>query len=407
MLTVFGDESVDSPGQKVFVCAGLLGDEHQWAALRKAWTNRLNGKIFHASDCECDQKDFTDIPHTENLALYKDLTVILTKSGLIGFGVGIDLAGSKKYFPDTKEENPYLACFLRTVKYLAEKAQQCVPSSNVEVTFDQHPGNEYNAGLIYQYMKLESQGGDWSAGAILAEKVRFASRKEPGIQAADLWAREVMKGLEGYFENRPRRKSMSALEATGLFGADYLLEGFYKDLKAQYYALQQKTGIYPHGYAEWLGKRQDNESNRILYLMFTAQNEHGKTHIRSENGGAMSEKDKPTFDYFILLARESWEKNHTDLVLAKRVVEMGKLFGIDISLTPVAPRATESATPDVPKLHDKVHFLTGNAVGTITAITQGGAIIHIRLGATDRTLTVNDLKASPEHGAGHWNVISQ
>lgn len=121
----------------------------------------------------------------------------------------------------------------------------------------------------------------------------------------------------------------------------------------------------------------------------------------------MSEKDKPTFDYFILLARESWEKNHTDLVLAKRVVEMGKLFGIDISLTPVAPRATESATPDVPKLHDKVHFLTGNAVGTITAITQGGAIIHIRLGATDRTLTVNDLKASPEHGAGHWNVISQ
>lgn len=292
MLTVFGDESVDSIGQKVFATAGLLGDENQWHALRKAWTERLGGKIFHASDCECDQKDFKDVPHANNLELYKDLTIILARSGLIGFGVGIDLIGSKKYFPDTLEENPYLACFLRTVKFLAEKAQQCVPSSSVEVTFDQHPMNEYKAGLIYQYLKVESQG-DWSAGAILAEKVSFASRKEPGIQAADLWAREVMKGLEGHLENRPRRKSMLALGATNLFGADYLLEGFYKDMKAQYHKIQKQVGVYPHGYLQWLGNRQDNESNRILYIMFTAtQEQQGKGGSISHDDNAKIETEK-------------------------------------------------------------------------------------------------------------------
>jgi hypothetical protein len=110
---------------------------------------------------------------------------------------------------------------------------------------------------------------DWDPRALLAEKVSFASRKEIGIQAADLWAREIMKELEGHLEKRDRRKSMLALEATHLFGADLLLEGFYRGMRENYAKLQNELEVHPEGYRQWLGKRQDNESNRILYLMFT------------------------------------------------------------------------------------------------------------------------------------------
>jgi uncharacterized protein DUF3800 len=268
MLTVFGDESVDSTNQKVFATAALLGDENQWNALRDKWKDRTNGKVFHASDCECDHGDFKDNPHEENLRLYKDLAIILANSGLLGFGAAIDLAGLRKYFPDSREENPYLSCFLRTVKHLGERAQQCVPSYPVEIIFDQHPTNQFNAGLIYHYLKMNK---DWDPRALLAEKVSFASRKEIGIQAADLWAREIMKMLEGHLEKRDRRKSMLALENTHRFGADILLEGFYRGMRQNYPQLQKEFEVHPEGYLQWLGKRQDNESNRILYLMFTEE----------------------------------------------------------------------------------------------------------------------------------------
>ena len=54
------------------------------------------------------------------------------------------------------------------------------------------------------------------------------------------------------------------------------MEGFYKTMKSNYQNMQAQTGIYPEGYLKWLGKRQDNQSNRILYIMFTAQEEQGK-----------------------------------------------------------------------------------------------------------------------------------
>lgn len=274
MLTIFGDESVDLTGQKAFAVAGILGDKDQWAALREKWLKHTGGKVFHASDCECGRKDFKDIPHKDNLRLYKNLTILLADSGLIGFGVAIDLAGLKKHFPDSREENPYLSCFLRTVKNLAEQARKCIPSYQTEVVFDQHPENQYNAGLIYQYLKIHE---DWEPRELLTDRVSFASRKEIGIQAADLWAREILKELEKHLENKPEsRKSMLALKATHLFGADILLEGFYRGMRENYEKLQKELNVYPGGYVQWLNKRQDNESNRILYLMFTEQQEQAK-----------------------------------------------------------------------------------------------------------------------------------
>jgi hypothetical protein len=272
LLSVFGDESADSINQRVFAVAGLLGDEKQWASLNAAWVERTGGKVFHASDCESDGGDFIGIPHKENLELYKDLTGILANSKLIGFGVAIDLVGCRTHFPDMLEENPYLSCLLRVVKFLSEKAGQCVPSSDVEFTFDQNTSNEFNAGLIYQYLTMHP---DWKPRELVADKLSFATRKTVSIQAADLWAREVMKRLEWeLYQYAPvPRRSWTALYETRLYGADFLMEGFYKDLKSKIPVLEQQTGVKKADYRVWLKNRQDNQSNRILYLMYTEETE--------------------------------------------------------------------------------------------------------------------------------------
>jgi hypothetical protein len=270
MLSVFGDESIDATQQKVFAVAGLLGDESQWSNLRAIWVERTGGKVFHASDCESDHGEFKNTPHEENLRLYKDLSKILANSKLIGFGVAIDLAGCYRYFPDILEEQPYLTCFLRTVKYLSEKAALCIPASKIEFTFDSHRDYEHTAGLIYQYLRIHR---DWEPYDSIADKVSFASKDNVGIQAGDLWAREVMKYLEWelYRYAQYPRRSWTALYETHRFGADFIMEGFYKGLREKMPTLEKQAGISRDSYQKWLRKRQDNQSNRIEYLMCTEE----------------------------------------------------------------------------------------------------------------------------------------
>ena len=134
----------------------------------------------------------------------------------------------------------------------------------MEFTFDRNPESEFNAGLIYQYLSSQRE---WKEDVLSVDKISFASRKEVGIQAADLWAREVMKRLECELAGREPRRSFVALRSTHLFFANFLMEGFYKSLRQRIDSLVETEGNRPKAYREWLGKRADNQSNRIFYLM--------------------------------------------------------------------------------------------------------------------------------------------
>ena len=58
MLTVFGDESSDETGSRVFAVAGVIGRQEEWDELEKVWLKRTGGVIFHAADCDSDKGDF-------------------------------------------------------------------------------------------------------------------------------------------------------------------------------------------------------------------------------------------------------------------------------------------------------------------------------------------------------------
>ncbi len=127
------------------------------------------------------------MPENERYRLHRELTGLIAASGLIGYGHAIDLAGCRAVAPSVMQEfpdMPYYDCFLKTVIKLSDFAGLFVPRDTVAFTFDRHRETEYNAALLYAWMTAHKPK--------LAESVSFGNRSEPGIEAADLWARELM-----------------------------------------------------------------------------------------------------------------------------------------------------------------------------------------------------------------------
>jgi len=261
MLSVFGDESHDPTKARVFVVAGLLGDHNQWRSFREQWNTRLSGLVFHAADCESGYGEFREMPENDRHRLHRDLTGMVARSGLIGYGHAIDLAGCRTAAPTVLKEfpdMPYYDCFLRTVVKLSDFAAHFVPRDRVEFTFDQHRETQYNAGVLYEWMTAYKPD--------IAEKVSFASRKEVGIQAADLWARELMKRCDTHlFNDRARpRPQWNTLASTKRFQFHLNLG---RELAQTLDTTPMLPGFNHSEYERWraANKLTDNLSNRFRY----------------------------------------------------------------------------------------------------------------------------------------------
>lgn len=269
MVSVFGDESHDETKQRVFAVAALLGSQDEWDALESEWLPRTGGREFHAADCEGGHGEFAQTSHQENLALYRDLTKLIARTRMLGFGVGIDLAGFSEAFPDALPDYPYFMCFLRVIKDCAEAAYLLIPRETVKFTFDHRPDAEHHASSIYDYMTTQTE---WKSHSCLHGEVGFASRKVVPIQAADLLARETMKHLDNQLGlvQRPMRGSMRELDGTGRFRFTYHVAEYFQDLKSKMQTLENLTGLKESNYATWLKEHNvlDNRSNRLRYLIY-------------------------------------------------------------------------------------------------------------------------------------------
>jgi len=262
MLFAFGDESHDSTKERIFTVAGLLGDESQWASFREKWNSRLGGSVFHAADCDSGYGDFRGVSENERHRLHRDLTRIVAASGLIGYGHAIDLAGCRAVAPSVMQDfpdMPYYDCFLKTVIKLSDFAAHLVPRDRVAFTFDRRHQTQYNAGLLYQWMTAYKPE--------IAESVSIGSRSEPGIQAADLWARELMKRCDTHlFSDRARaRPQWNILAATKRFPFHFTLG---RELARTFDEVPELAGFNHAAYEEWRERQKltDNLSNRFRYV---------------------------------------------------------------------------------------------------------------------------------------------
>ena len=266
-LSGFGDDSADESQQRVFAVASVVAEDSIWTALENKWIARTGGIPFHATDCDCDQGDYADLPHSENKKLYKDLTILLAESGAWGFGVAIDLAGHREFFTGVKPEMSYHFCFQKVINFWVHRASE-MKAANIKFSFDARVQSDFNAGYLYSLMVNDDTQ---PCRELMADEVSFlCSRKNPRIQIGDLFARECMKHLDNIAgpTKRPERKSMTALTDTERFGGDFYTRDYFESKFKQFDEIQNRAGITQKDYITWLKSKGmiDNVTNSLTFL---------------------------------------------------------------------------------------------------------------------------------------------
>jgi hypothetical protein len=266
MYCAYGDESRDETHERVYAVAAVFGRQEEFDEISGPWQERLEGKIFHAADCEFGHGEFKDLGPGECRTIYRDLTRLIVNSKLCGHGIAINIPEYNQSFPHDFEHAPYLWAFADVIKCMAELAGVSLPSGLVEVTFDRNEPIEYNATSVYELMR-RSKAGVYEG--CLADKISFACRRTVGIQMADLFARETMKQLDRLITGLPgaTRLSFTALQNTRRFSF-IPLRGSHFENRKQELARRNIPGSAFLAYQAWLKDKRllDCLSNRIAYL---------------------------------------------------------------------------------------------------------------------------------------------
>jgi len=270
MIFAYGDESMDETEERVCAVAGVIGPEPIWKKIESEWADRTGGIEFHANDCDSDQGNYANPTndneiHKANKALYRDLTVMLATSGLLGFAAVTDLRVAKSFQPSG--EMNYLREFSYVIDAMRHVAKNC--DDMVEMCFDTRIQSNHNAGLMYANARtLEPE---WQP--YMGSRVSFESSDNPRIQVADLFAREAMKHMDNQVgpKQRPPRKSWIALRNTGNFHAAFLGESFFNEEKEMWKQIVETKGNRYPEYQAWLTRlrREHSLSNVIA---FTGEN---------------------------------------------------------------------------------------------------------------------------------------
>lgn len=222
IYSVFGDESYDANRERVFAVAGLLGTELEWDDLADKWVAATKGEEFHAAEWMRDNR------HTE----YATMVNLLAASNLVGRGATMSLKDYEIIF-DNAADNflPYYICFIEAVPQFAELVSRLIPQGTVKFTFDRNLDVQYNTATLYHHF---AHLPEWKYSQLLEDDFSFSTRKDPRIQAADLWAYEVMKHMDNTIvsqDRRPMRLSLQALRKTRRFSFTMLDSGYFEGHK--------------------------------------------------------------------------------------------------------------------------------------------------------------------------------
>jgi hypothetical protein len=268
MYCAYGDESRDQTGNRVYAVSGVFGHESDWKAIRRPWKESLGGIVFHAADCLGGKRDFKNMPATERRDLYRDLVKLFLESKLIAVAGAIAVAEYYDIFPRDRgfEHAPYLWLFGDITMQMAQLAHVCIRRQGVKVTFDRHPSVQYNASLLYDFIR---RSPDQSIIELLSDKVSFATRQTLGIQVADLIARETMNRLDDQLLGNSRvRGSFAALRNSKRFQYQFLRREYFAAKEKLMAKSPQRDMVSLAQYDEWINDNelQDCQSNRIHFM---------------------------------------------------------------------------------------------------------------------------------------------
>ncbi len=276
-LKFYGDESADATSSRVFSVGGVLGTNDEWAAAMGLWLRRTRGLPFHANKCESQFAKTDREKHDENLKLYRDLTVILAESHLVGIAVSLDIKSRDECLPGIQKDFGYYKCLTDVLLNLGQITKDFnadpneVDDARVEFTFASRVESDGTAGAIYGMFRTLP---DWVDASIFHTEASFeAAAKEPRLELADLLAREAMKEVERKLTQsaRPQRRSFQALDKTGKFIWIERDRAYCERWRDQVNSDQGRADL--EDYKKWLtdtkrvqnGQPHDNMTNRALF----------------------------------------------------------------------------------------------------------------------------------------------
>jgi hypothetical protein len=215
MLIAYGDDSADEKRRRVFAASAVAGSQDEWDDFAPKWLakNPLE-RPFHAKDCDSDHGLFKGRMHEENKMLYAANVHLFRNSTLYGAGVSISIKDYWEVFPFAPEDEywPYYMCFAGVLACISWVARKSIPPERVKVIFDHDPAKEADSLRIYEFVAKRMQRTEQLMDCLQDEVTFKNHRKEPGIQVADLLARETMKELDNEVQGSPRWPRQSLIE---------------------------------------------------------------------------------------------------------------------------------------------------------------------------------------------------
>jgi hypothetical protein len=216
MLTVYADESTDEKEERVFAVGGVIAKQEEWDEFLVKWLEITEGTPFHSSDCETGHGSYEGWPLKRRRKLYADLVkLVVGKNPLLGIGGVVNLKEFWEAFPSVNRDSPYFLCFQDIVVNFALLTHLVVPIDQVDFVFDRSQRYQYNATILFEKFNKMPEWYD----RFRLNEIRFASKDTtPGLQVADLVARESFKHLDNQLSSkRLPRLPMRALGTSQKF----------------------------------------------------------------------------------------------------------------------------------------------------------------------------------------------
>jgi hypothetical protein len=217
MFWAYFDDSSDEKKERFYAAGGLLNSDFVWQRFELAWNEGmrdLEGKPFHASDCECGWGDFREWPREKRDSLMRFASSLIRDFDFTAYGCSVSAKDYADVFPGHDEHDPYLLCIADCIASMAEIADVSsrqvalygLAPSDVQFWIEQNPDTSSRATQIFSELKAINE---WVPSARLSG-IAHLGKQIVGLQAADLIAREVFK----HFDNqgfRPTRKPIITL----------------------------------------------------------------------------------------------------------------------------------------------------------------------------------------------------
>lgn len=160
MIYAYGDDGADEKRERVIAVAVVAGNEEWWQDIEDQWVVRCGGIPFHATDCESDHGDYKSTPHTENKAMYRDLTGILAASKVGGIGIAIDLTAQKKILPQSLLDSRSSSSFSRVREDSVNPSHN--PLGPLHSRGDQRIGARTRAAVVQIFGALQMAGNEYA-----------------------------------------------------------------------------------------------------------------------------------------------------------------------------------------------------------------------------------------------------